>query len=51
MNEFLYQIGTVFIAAGIIFAFMMKIQKRKEIEAEKKFRRDLKCRGINPDLE
>jgi hypothetical protein len=30
---------------------MMKIQDRKEREAEEKFRFTLKTRGINPDLE
>ena len=34
-----------------IFYIMMKIQDRKEREAEEKFRFTLKTRGINPDLE
>ena len=37
MNEFYINIALTFVAAGVIFYFMDKAQKRKEKEADEKF--------------
>lgn len=49
--SFEFKIGLTFLISFGIFFIMMKIQKRKELEADEKFRFTLKTRGMNPDLE
>lgn len=49
--EFYIKMGLVFLCSGLIFVVMMRIQKRREEEAERKFRMFLKSKGMNPDIE
>lgn len=51
MTEFVIKILATFLLSGLIFVVMMKLQKRKQEDAERKFRLTLLSKGINPDLE
>lgn len=50
MDVYLKLFGTLLLSSGIFFV-MMRIQKRKEKEADDKFHFTLKCNGLNPNVE
>lgn len=49
--EFILKTLATFLLSGLIFVVMMRLQKQKEDDADRKFRLYLKSKGINPDLE
>lgn len=50
-TEFYIKIACTFIVSIIVFAFMQKVQKRKEEEADRKFELTLKSRGMSLNIE
>ena len=49
--EVYIKLGIAFMCSVAIFVVMMRIQKKKEKEAEEKFLFTLKCKGMNPNVE
>lgn len=50
-TEFFIKLFVTFLLSGLFFLVMMKLQKRKEDEAQKQFERTLKSRGMSPHIE
>ena len=51
VTEFYIKLLVTFLVSGLIFVVMMKIQKRKEEDADTRYRNFLKSKGMNPDIE
>lgn len=51
MVEVTLKILATFLLSGLIFVVMMRMQKQKQEDADRKFRLFLKSKGMNPDVE
>lgn len=47
---FCIEMGLTFLLSGVIFLVMIGLQRRRQKEAEQKFRLFLRSKGIDPDL-